>query len=568
MPTQRRQEELRDRVADLLHEAKGPDGRGWYTAVCPFHDDHHPSLRFTETGFICMVCGRKGPLRELARERGIEVEMTRSERHRQRNNGGLTLEKLAAAKGLPLEFLRHELSWHDVEYRGRPAVAIPCFNTGGNVLREQLRIRLGKGAKKDNRFVWDDGSSVWPLGLDSLKSARQAGYLLIVEGATDYAACVLARIPVLGVPGSNTWHKEWAGFIRDIARIVVWREPGQGGATLIELVAGSLPDSTEVAVVVAPPGAKDPCELRQMDHTGFAERMAELIAGAVPPDLGGPSDQPERSSVEATSSRRSAGDRAIEYVLAADVGLIHDQHWESFIAFRNHQHRREIWPLKSKVASEFIRWRFYLAEEKGLTGEALATAKGFLAAKARFDGARRDLNVRVAFVDGTVWYDLGDWRAVAITRDGWRVVDDPPILFRHYPHQVPQVEPVEGGSLREVLTLLNLRDDHSRLLLLVYLVAALLSGIPLPVLVVHGEQGSAKTFCFGVLRGLIDPSSLRTLSHPDNLRDFVQIAAHHRTVYLDNLTSLPDWLSDALCRLCTGDGFSKRELYTDDDDVV
>ena len=34
------------------------------------------------------------------------------------------------------------------------------------------------------------------------------------------------------------------------------------------------------------------------------------------------------------------------------------------------------------------------------------------------------------------------------------------------------------------------------------------------------------------------------------------------------MSKLPEWLSDALCRACTGEGFSKRELYSDDDDVL
>ena len=38
--------------------------------------------------------------------------------------------------------------------------------------------------------------------------------------------------------------------------------------------------------------------------------------------------------------------------------------------------------------------------------------------------------------------------------------------------------------------------------------------------------------------------------------------------FLDNLSSIPNWLSDALARASTGDGFVKRELYSDDDDVI
>ena len=176
--------------------------------------------------------------------------------------------------------------------------------------------------------------------------------------------------------------------------------------------------------------------------------------------------------------------------------------------------------------------------------------------------------MRVAYHEDAYWYDLGDWRAVRITAEGWDVVGKPPILFRHYQHQIPQVEPLLGGDLDPFLNLLNVRSWTARLLVKVYLVGALLCDIPLPQLLVHGEQGSAKSMFFKLLRALVDPSSVLTLAPPGNLREFLQLAAHHRTVFLDNLSSLPDWLSDSLCRLCTGEGSSKRELYTDDDDIV
>jgi hypothetical protein len=39
-------------------------------------------------------------------------------------------------------------------------------------------------------------------------------------------------------------------------------------------------------------------------------------------------------------------------------------------------------------------------------------------------------------------------------------------------------------------------------------------------------------------------------------------------VNLDNLSHLPAWLSDAICRLSTGGGFATRELYSDSDEVL
>jgi hypothetical protein len=47
------------------------------------------------------------------------------------------------------------------------------------------------------------------------------------------------------------------------------------------------------------------------------------------------------------------------------------------------------------------------------------------------------------------------------------------------------------------------------------------------------------------------------------------IAANNRWLLsFDNMSELPAWLSDALCRLATGGGFSTRELYTDDDEAL
>jgi hypothetical protein len=43
---------------------------------------------------------------------------------------------------------------------------------------------------------------------------------------------------------------------------------------------------------------------------------------------------------------------------------------------------------------------------------------------------------------------------------------------------------------------------------------------------------------------------------------------HHAVVSLDNLSSMPAWASDALCRATTGGGYQKRQLYSDDEDIT
>jgi hypothetical protein len=47
------------------------------------------------------------------------------------------------------------------------------------------------------------------------------------------------------------------------------------------------------------------------------------------------------------------------------------------------------------------------------------------------------------------------------------------------------------------------------------------------------------------------------------------IAATNRWLLtFDNLSDVPNWLSDALCRLATGGGYATRELYSDDEEML
>ncbi len=91
---------------------------------------------------------------------------------------------------------------------------------------------------------------------------------------------------------------------------------------------------------------------------------------------------------------------------------------------------------------------------------------------------------------------------------------------------------------------------------------------PYPVLVLNGEQGSAKTFFCSCMRALLDPNTTpnRTLSREE--RDLYIAANNGHLIAFDNVSSMPPWISDALCRLSTGGGFATRQLYTDDEEML
>jgi hypothetical protein len=94
------------------------------------------------------------------------------------------------------------------------------------------------------------------------------------------------------------------------------------------------------------------------------------------------------------------------------------------------------------------------------------------------------------------------------------------------------------------------------------------SGGPYPILAISGEQGSAKTVLSKLLKALIDPNAapVRALSREE--RELMIAANNGYLLAFDNLSGLPNWLSDALCRLATGGSFAVRQLYTDDEEVL
>src|SRR5215213_1483583 len=126
------------------------------------------------------------------------------------------------------------------------------------------------------------------------------------------------------------------------------------------------------------------------------------------------------------------------------------------------------------------------------------------------------------------------------------------------------------GAERLLRAFLNIReDDHdSWYLLLAWLVQTRRPQGKFPILILQGEQGSAKSTVERLLRALVDPSIAPLRTTPRNEQDLIIAATNSWCVAFDNISNLPPWTSDALCRLSTGGGFSARELYTDSEEVL
>ena len=182
----------------------------------------------------------------------------------------------------------------------------------------------------------------------------------------------------------------------------------------------------------------------------------------------------------------------------------------------------------------------------------------------------RYLHNRYAWLGDRLWIDMGrpDWKVIEVTADGWGIISPEQPIFKRFSHQKPMPLPSEKGNMRQILNYLAVKNEGNQALLLVWLCTCMLEQAPRPGLIIFGIQGSSKTTAAEFLRWLVDPSVTLTNSLAKDLAEFVQLMDHNAVVSLDNLTSLPIWASDALCRSTTGGGYQKRMLYSDDDDIT
>ena len=226
--------------------------------------------------------------------------------------------------------------------------------------------------------------------------------------------------------------------------------------------------------------------------------------------------------------------------------------------------------LRNSFLSSWLKRSYYVAAKKTPGAQAVADAVAVLEGVALHDCPVENVQLRVAELDGRLYIDLADprWRAVDIDAAGWRVVDKPPVRFRRPRGQLALPEPKPGGSLDLLWDFLNVTDEGDFRLAVAWLLAALRPAGPYPLMVLSGQQGSAKSTTARVLRSLVDPNVAPIRAEPKEARDLMIAANAGWTRALDNLSSVPAWLSDALCRLSTGGGFSTRQLYSDDEEVI
>jgi len=278
----------------------------------------------------------------------------------------------------------------------------------------------------------------------------------------------------------------------------------------------------------------------------------------VVPEVNEPSADTQESDTKASTFDK----------IASSCELFHSPDRKCFATVPINSHK-ETWPLKSSGFEDWFAGRYYQEDSSIPRSQVLSDCIGALQGKARYEGDELPVFTRLAKKDRSIYLDLGNdkWGVVEITSESWNVIKDSPVKFIRPNSLLSLPIPKRGGSINELKHFINVEDDDL-ILVIGFLLFCFSHRGPFPILIVQGEQGSAKsTFC-RIIRKLIDPSTGLLRSTPKNEQDLMIAAQNGWLLGFDNLSRLTSDMSDSLCRLASGGGLSTRQLYTNNEESI
>jgi hypothetical protein len=296
-----------------------------------------------------------------------------------------------------------------------------------------------------------------------------------------------------------------------------------------------------------------------------------FAAGKTPQELTAAATKEPPGDDRTHAAAPSQATRLVALAREGDTDLFHDGARKTYMTFRHGTHR-ETWPLSGTTLRDLLSARFYAAYGIAPGSQALQDAVHTLTGIARHEGECRPVFVRLAGDEQTIYLDLGNeaWEVVRVTAEGWDIIPAAraPVRFRRPAGLLPLPTPIRGGTLSPLRALLNVKHPEAFDLIASWLLGTLKPAGPYPILGLVGEQGTAKSTGARMLRSLIDPNVSPLRTEPREEGDLLIAATNGAIVALDNISHLSSAMSDALCRLATRGGLSKRTLYTDDGETL
>ena len=456
------------------------------------------------------------------------------------------------------------MRWHYRDGAGRLLGFVCRFDVDGG--KEIRSLVYAEHKKFGRQWRWLTFPKPRPLYNRDRLAARPDANVVVTEGekAADAAAALLPDHVAVTAPGGSKAARaaDWSALAG--RRIVLWPDadpPGEAYVRdVLDMLAKLSPAPSAVAIVSPPDGAALGWDAADALARGWtAVQAAELIAAAVP------------AGTDRAAAGQGGKPKTREWLLdlLGEAELWHDPERVTYATVPVEGHR-ENYELGSDRFKEWLAWRAYEAIGNAPAAEAIEAALRVAKGLALNRGPCHRTWRRVAEHDGRIYIDLGcpRWRAVEIAATGWRVVDTAPVKFIRSRGMLALPEPEAGETIELLREFVNVESDSDFRVFVAFLAAALRPSGPFVILTVTGQAGSSKSTLAKTAVLLVDPKTPPSTGAPRDERDLFVSASNSWLLSFTNLSNLPQWFSDALCRLADGEGFKTRQLHSDRGEAI
>lgn len=271
---------------------------------------------------------------------------------------------------------------------------------------------------------------------------------------------------------------------------------------------------------------------------------------------------------EKKEDKKSALQKVLDH-FGNDIAFFHDA-YDACFAEINFDTHKELHEINSKRFKSLINKIIYQIDKRALGKPAQDDIINTLAAKALYDGARIDVKYRVNSSANGLALDLcnNKWEYIKITKDGWNVTAIDTQLFCRSAEMNSLPHPNKTGDIDLLWNYLNIKNDDDKKLVISWLVSVCFSDISYAHMVLNGGQGCAKSSATMVLKSIVDPHQCLLRSLPSSEQDLFIHAKNNHILTYDNVSGFNQKISDAFCKLSTGGAYSKRALYTDNEESI
>ncbi len=258
--------------------------------------------------------------------------------------------------------------------------------------------------------------------------------------------------------------------------------------------------------------------------------------------------------------------------LVDNISLYVDESRNTYAEFRDSSGKNIFCETSSR---ELYDWLFnqYITEQGGSklpSPNSIKNALEYARVKARDKNHQVSVGLRFGYYDESYYIDMANKNGelIRVNSEGWEIITDSPVKFLRKPHQRQLRDPLGFGKTSEILKYLNIKSEKYKMLVMVALCTMPLINIVRPILGFIGPEGSAKTTAARIFKRVFDDCVPLETNFKNNADDIHLMFYNHSIPLIDNLSPVKKWVSDIFCKAITGEGYSKRELYTDMGEII